>query len=158
MKKIIALLLLLGLVFSLSACSREDAAPEETPAPVEETASASDLGLEPALPPASATDTAGVDMTAYETALSFIGSSVEELYEACGEPLDSQYAASCEEEGAEDGMLFYDGFYVWSLRTEESETVRGVYLNPGEDEPEPDEYGVEPAEDDVVPAEDNEEL
>ena len=94
---------------------------------------ASNTDTEPVeLPPASETDTsAAVDMAAYETAQEYVGRTVEELFQAIGEPTDRQYAASCEEEDAEDGMLFYDegGFYIWSVRTAESETVRAVYLD-----------------------------
>ena len=62
-----------------------------------------------------------------ELAKSYIGLSAEELIAALGEPEDAQYASSCEAENAEDGMLFYDGFYIWTLKTDESELVRDVY-------------------------------
>ena len=52
-----------------------------------------------------------------------------ELFAAIGEPESSQYASSCEVDGGEDGMQFYDGFYVWTLRTDEEELVRAVYLD-----------------------------
>lgn len=141
MKKIFALLLVLGLMMSVAACgakteSSESLVPlepvEATAEPtVEEIMLASETNaaaLAEAVPPASATDTS-LDKDAYETAQEFVGMSVEELYEAIGEPADSQYAASCLEENAEDGMLFYDGFYVWSLRGAEDEIVHAVYLN-----------------------------
>ncbi|MBR2717379.1 MAG: hypothetical protein IKD79_06550, partial [Oscillospiraceae bacterium] len=71
-----------------------------------------------------------VDDPLYEAAQSCVGRSVEELYEAVGEPTGgSQYAASCLEENAEDGMLYYDGFYVWTVKNDSGETVHAVYLS-----------------------------
>lgn len=138
MKKFFALLLVFGLVMSFAACGAEKESVAES-APVEVTATptveeimlASETNAAAhaeAVPPASATNTS-LDQAAYETAQEFVGLSVEELYEAIGEPTDTQYAASCLEDNAEDGMLFYDGFYVWSLRKGNQETVHEVYLN-----------------------------
>ena len=79
--------------------------------------------------PASASD-AEPDAEAFAAAEACVGLSVEELYAAVGEPTgDASYAASCLEENAEDGMLFYDelGFYVWTLRNADGETVHAVY-------------------------------
>ena len=70
-----------------------------------------------------------LDGVLYDAALAYVGASVEELYDAIGEPESSQYASSCEQDNADDGMLFYDGFYVWTLRTADGETVRAVYLD-----------------------------
>mgnify|MGYP007070335156 CR=1 FL=1 len=39
----------------------------------------------------------------------------------------SEYASSCEEENAEDGMLYYDGFTVWTVRNADGELVHDVY-------------------------------
>jgi hypothetical protein len=96
---------------------------------VEEVMEASASDAEQAeLPPASDSD-AVTESDDYTTALEYVGRSVEELYAAIGEPTGgTQYAASCAEENAEDGMLFYDGFYVWSLRTEDQELVYNVYV------------------------------
>lgn len=137
MKKFFVPLLVMGLALGLTACASDSA--EDTvsqPAATEEVqtaeeimaASQSDAAAIAATPPASHTD-AVVDEAAYAAAQEYIGRTVEELYEAIGEPTGgSQYAASCAEENAEDGMLFYDGFYVWSLRSEEQEIVHDVYL------------------------------
>ena len=145
MKKTILLLLCAGMLLCAAACGETEAAPEETPVPedlelvelepeasVEEimdasAADAEELKEEEA--PASATD-AVVDEEAYHAALDCVGLTLEELYAAVGEPTgDVSYGASCLEENAEDGMLFYDdmGFYVWTVRTETEELVHAVY-------------------------------
>ena len=142
MKKIIVCLLLLGLMAGLCACGGGEPAatpePAVTPEPTPDmteilAASASDAELAAQqLPPASSTDATTMDEEMYNLALECIGLTVEELYEVIGEPGDVQYQASCDgEEGeeAEDGMLFYDGFYVWTVRTNEHEIVRDVYAN-----------------------------
>ena len=135
MKKTIALLLLLGLMMSAAACgalNADDPAPaEETEVPVEAlmAASESDAAALAAIePPASVTDASVVDEESFAQAQELVGEPVNALYEAIGEPTDSQYAVSCLEDGAEDGMLYYDGFYVWTLRTEQDEIVHAVYL------------------------------
>jgi hypothetical protein len=142
MKKKFALMAAIAFILTMTACgsqSQEEvvsgeqtvlstAEPEETRS-VEEImeASASDAAAQEE-PPASDSD-AVLDEDAYAAAQECIGRTVEELYEAIGEPTgDSQYAASCAQEDAEDGMLFYDGFYVWTLRTADEEIVHDVYL------------------------------
>lgn len=141
MKKIFALLLVLGLMMGLAACGAEPEAEENlvplepveaTDEPLEEevlrASETNAAALAEAVPPASATDTS-LDQAAYDKAQELVGASVEELYAAIGEPTETQYAASCLEDNAEDGMLFYEGFYVWSLRTAEEEIVHAIYLN-----------------------------
>ena len=142
MKKIVVCLLLISLISGLCACGGGSAAatpePAQTPVPTPDmteilAASASDAEqAAQQLPPASSTDATAMDEQMYALAQECIGLTVEELYELIGEPGDVQYQASCEgEEGeeAEDGMLFYDGFYVWTVRTNEHEIVRDVYAN-----------------------------
>lgn len=56
-----------------------------------------------------------------------IGSSVDELYAAIGEPISATYGASCLVEGGKDGMLVYDGFTVsTTLFPNGSEMVMGT--------------------------------
>ncbi len=147
MKKIVSILLAAGMVFALVACSSNEESAETTPqttatptAAELQAASESDAAALAEASQASSTDAdAAEDVSeetaetaeesAYEVALECIGLTVEELYAAIGEPTETQYAASCLQENAEDGMLFYDGFYIWSLRTEDSEIVYQVYLN-----------------------------
>lgn len=139
MKKTMALLFALGLIMSFAACGAKTDADLVTLEPVDATAEPTQeeillasetnaAALAQMTPPASATDTS-LDQVAYEKAQEMVGASVEELYEAIGEPSDSQYATSCLEENAEDGMLFYNGFYVWSLRRADEEIIHEVYLN-----------------------------
>lgn len=146
MRKTLSLLLCAVLALSLTACGAaapengdlEPLTPVETPAAVGdmEDASAAEA-LTPASEPepeddlpASATD-AVVDEEALAAAEACVGQPVEALYEAVGEPTGgAQYAASCLEENAEDGMLFYDelGFYVWTVKGAAEEIVHEVYL------------------------------
>ena len=139
MKKTTIAFLCAVLALCLTGCS--GAAPEPTPevaletlAPVqtvEEVMEASAVEAEAiaAEAPASATDVE-LDEEAFAAAEACVGLTVEELYDAVGEPTgDASYAASCLEENAEDGMLFYDelGFYVWTVRNADGETVHAVY-------------------------------
>lgn len=45
-----------------------------------------------------------------------IGATVEDLFEAIGRPKNMEYTTSCLVENGEDGMLYYDGFYVSTTR------------------------------------------
>ena len=140
MKKTVLWILCAALVLCLCACGASKTASEPapnleplapvTPDPAIEAASAADAEvLRAEEPPASATD-ASVDAEALAAAESCVGRSLEELYAAVGEPTgETRYAASCLEENAEDGMLFYDdlGFYVWTVRNADGETVHAVY-------------------------------
>lgn len=139
MKRWMIAALALGVSLSLCACGDiQEAAEAETnmqplePA-VEEIAASESSAAEIPEIPASDTDAAPavtvVPGEDYERARECIGLSVDELIAALGEPESRQYASSCETENAEDGMLFYEGFYVWTLRTDESELVRDVYLD-----------------------------
>ena len=133
MKKIFAILLIIALAAGLTACTAgesaaEDAAPTMTPeeARLASETNASAIAQSEDEAPASDTD-AETDTEAYEQAMQYIGQPVEELYAAIGEPESANYAASCDEENAEDGMLFYGGFYVWTVKTETEEIIHDVY-------------------------------
>ena len=130
MKKLIAVLMLFALLAGMAACNK--APPEPTP---DEQAlqAASDTNTATAAaehtPPVSSTD-AQTSEGDYGKALACKGRPVEELYAAVGEPLsEPTYGPSCLVEGGEDGMLLYDGFYVWTVRTAEGETVHEVGLD-----------------------------
>lgn len=133
MKKIFAILLIIALAAGLTACAAgesaaEDAAPTMTPeeARLASETNASAIAQSEDEAPASDTD-AETDTEAYEQAMQYIGQPVEELYAAIGEPESANYAASCDEENAEDGMLFYGGFYVWTVKTETEEIIHDIY-------------------------------
>lgn len=146
MKKIMFFVFSVLLVLCLSACGAPEpaSAPEPTAVPQEELveqtaptpdpaaleeASATTAEKLDAAEPASATDVA-LDEDAFAAAEECVGRTAEELFDAIGEPTgDTHYAASCLEENAEDGMLFYDdlGFYVWTVRSESGEVVHAVY-------------------------------
>ena len=105
-----------------------------TDAGEEEGVSATDAAEEPAvedlpdLPEIEAEWTFNEEQ--YNAAQEYVGRDVAELYDAIGMPPGgSQYAASCLEENAEDGMLYYDGFYVWTVRSDSGEVVHEVYLS-----------------------------
>ena len=53
---------------------------------------------------------------------SCVGKNVSELYALIGQPKSSDYAPSCLVDG-EDGMLYYDGFVVYTTRENGVETV-----------------------------------
>lgn len=127
MKRVLAALLLLTLLAGLGACGKNKGEDIEISATVD--ASGSDIAPV-ATEPASGTD-AAVNTAAYETAKQYIGHPVDELLNAVGQPDRTQYAASCLEENAEDGMLFFDaaGFYAWTVRNAAGETVHDVVLN-----------------------------
>jgi len=105
MKKFTVILLALCLMLSLAACGKEEApAPTEAPA------------AEP-------------ELSDFEKAESCIDGSVEDLFALIGEPNSSDYAPSClggVATGGEDGMLYYDGFIVYTYREGDNESVYTV--------------------------------
>ena len=137
MKKIIVLLLAAMLLLSLCACGEEipeghsdtqvtgapkpNTATEETPEITENSdtevtePSESEEVTEPS-------ETTPVDTDKLELAKSCVGKDVSELYKLIGEPESSDYAPSCLVDG-EDGMLYYDGFVVYTTRENGVENV-----------------------------------
>ena len=127
MKKLIVMLLAILMLLGLCACGSEapaekdvqiEAQPkveetlavEETIAAVEETEAQEETAANPA-----------ADKKAL--AESCIDKDVSELYALIGEPESSDYAPSCLVEGGEDGMLYYDGFVVYTTREGDEESV-----------------------------------
>lgn len=137
MKKLIAVLMLFALLAGMAACNKAPAEAEPTPEPTPndaEVQAASDTDAETAnaehTPPASPTDAENGADGSYEKAKACEGRPVEELYAAVGQPVsEPTYGPSCLVEGGEDGMLLYDGFYAWTVRTAEGETVHKVGLD-----------------------------
>ncbi len=124
MKKTLSLLLLIALFGALCACGHSKAV-SATPTPIptpEGVVSATDTS---SAPQASSTDTSA--QSAMQTAQNYVGRTVQEMYAAIGEPKETAYSDSQDQPDAEDGMLFYDGFYIWTLRSASGEVVQEVY-------------------------------
>ncbi len=138
MKRIIAALMCAVLVLGLTACGagKDETGPVElTPVPADffdtpvPDAAAAETPAPEAPEPEETPAEPAYDQAAYQAARDCIGRTAEELFAAIGEPVgDRQYAASCLVEGGEDGMLYYDGFYVWTVKTDSEEIVHDVYL------------------------------
>lgn len=134
MKKILTLILCFVLLLSLAACggntSDEPAAQPDVPVadtpvadePADEPVADTPVADQPADEPAADEDTAE-DLV--ELARTYIDKPIEELYAVIGEPQSSDYAPSCLGDG-DDGMLFYDGFIVYTYREGDTETVYDV--------------------------------
>ena len=118
-RKLILSILCLICALLLIGCG--NSAPAETPSPSQPSettvpsATLPDAGLEPAGEP-----------TPFEIAQEYIDRPLEELIDAIGEPLSSSYGPSCLIQGAQDGQLQYDGFWIYSLKDGEMETVKDV--------------------------------
>ena len=132
MKKIIVLMLAAILLLSLCACGAEvpegdgtlqiTAKPktEETTANVEETTGTVEETTAAATETTAAEETKDSEQKAL--AMSCIDKDISELYALIGKPNSSDYASSCLVDG-EDGMLYYDGFVVYTTRENGVEKV-----------------------------------
>ncbi len=141
MKKSIAILMLTLCLALLCACGEtaepasetpapdaqevtEQQLPEETPAAQQEATAqepeeaAAQTDDAPAQEPEEAPEEPG----ALETALSFVDQDAAALISAIGEPLETQYEASCSGPG-DDGVWTYDGFTVYTYRENGVETI-----------------------------------
>lgn len=57
----------------------------------------------------------------------YIGSSLGALQGAIGYPNSSEYVISCIEDASQEGLLYYDGFVVWTVQySDGSEIVKGI--------------------------------
>ena len=116
MKNLILIALTLVLALSLAACgASQPAQSNETPATTEavrETTGAAE----------TTEAVAPIDL-----AKSCIDLPVSDLIALIGEPQSSDYAPSCLNPGqGEDGMLYYDGFVVYTYKEGDTETVQDV--------------------------------
>ena len=131
MKKAFSILLCLLLLLSLCACGgkEEPEAPVDTPAaaPTEDPSKAEDQPADAPADKPAAEDEAPEEPTPdpVESVKGLIDQPIEDLYAQIGEPESSDYAPSCMGDG-EDGMLFYDGFIVYTYREGDTETVYDV--------------------------------
>ena len=129
MKKMFVMLLISLMLLGLCACGQETPAEEDVQInaqpKVEETIAGEATVAEVEETTAQEETTAAADLVADKKALaeSCIDKDVSELYALIGEPESSDYAPSCLVEGGEDGMLYYDGFVVYTTREADVETV-----------------------------------
>ena len=143
MKKIIVMLLAAVLLLSLCACGAdvpegnaelqitakpkteettgETTIPEKTTGDVTTPEDTTEATTEATTEPEKENTTDGsADKKAL--AAGCVGKNVSELYALIGQPKSSDYAPSCLVDG-EDGMLYYDGFVVYTTRENGVETV-----------------------------------
>jgi len=134
MKKIIvALMLIMSMMLVLCAgCgsseapAAESAAVSATMAPVEETAPEEAAQPEEEAVQSGEEAISGED--AYEVAMGMTGSPVADLIAAIGEPEGSEYTTSCLIPTGEDGLLYYDGFTVSTIKYPDgTELVMGAF-------------------------------
>ena len=126
MKKSIAILMLTLCLALLCACGETAEPAPETLAPDAQEAAAQTLPEEaPAAQPeapAQEPEEAPKEPSALETALTFVDQDAAALVQAIGEPLETQYEASCSGPG-DDGVWTYDGFTVYTYRENGVETI-----------------------------------
>lgn len=140
MKKSIAIWIGALCLTLLCACGETAEPAPETPAPDAQEAAAQTLPeeapaaqLEASAPekeeaaaqeeaPAQEPEEAPEEPSALETALTFVDQDAAALISAIGEPLETQYEASCSGPG-DDGIWTYDGFTVYTYRENGVETI-----------------------------------
>lgn len=126
MKKIVVMLLAALLLMSLCACGKEETAPTAVDEQINVTPKVEETTPTAVETPTETTpETEAVETAADRKALaeSCIDKDVSELYALIGQPNSSDYAPSCLVQGGEDGMLYYDGFVVYTTREGDVETV-----------------------------------
>ncbi len=100
----------------------EEKRPEEAPAVQPEAAAPEAAEAEEKTEDVPAQEPEETDPTALETALTFVDQDAAALTQAIGEPLETQYEASCSGPG-DDGVWTYDGFTVYTYRENGVETI-----------------------------------
>ena len=134
MKKASLILTVCLLALLLGACgAQQTAAPAPTqtptaaptPAPTEAPAPAATAEPAPTEVPATPEPTAEPVNEKLLAAQALIGKTTVELFQAVGEPEESDYAPSCLGPG-EDGNLYYEGFTVYTYRENGVEKIRIV--------------------------------
>ena len=100
----------------------EEKRPEEAPAVQPEAAAPEAAEAEEKTEDVPAQEPEETDPTALETALTFVDQDAAALVLAIGEPLETQYEASCSGPG-DDGVWTYDGFTVYTYRENGVETI-----------------------------------
>lgn len=131
MKKnwIVALTLMMALTVFCTACGGNDAPAKEAEATELPTVTAPPEGAEADEDTMLTADDNSAperrDRESYLASMSpeqrkveeeLIGATVDDLYKAIGKPKNAEYTTSCLVADGEDGMLYYDGFYVATTR------------------------------------------
>lgn len=120
MKKIIVTALCAVLLLGMAGCGSKAAEPAPTPIPAASQPPAAEVPATeapaPELTPEPVEEVSGDDALAetVKTVRDLIGRPVDDLYAAIGKPNDSDYESSCLVSGGKDGMLYYDGFTVYT--------------------------------------------
>lgn len=135
-KTVLAVVLLLCALLSLSACGKTQSAPQPTPTPaptapvLESVLPGGNLSTGTSNVPEGSEIVIEIDAEKLSAAQACVDKSVAELYAAIGEPpMGSDYAPSCLNPGkGEDGELYYDGFTVATYREGDQETVKDVVV------------------------------
>lgn len=125
MKKIVLFVLACLMLVSLCACGED---PVETNPSTQTTAPTETKNEETTAPSEGETTSPSEETTiddVLELVLSYVDQPIEDLIAVIGEPESSDYAPSCLGDG-EDGMLYYDGFVVYTYRENGVETVYDV--------------------------------
>ncbi len=133
MKKLILFLLACLILVSLCACERTpdptepDATSEPTTSqPITDPTASEPAGSESTDPTEPSTEATAPATTPVDVIRGMIGQNVEDLYALYGEPESSEYAPGCLYPGTEEGILFYDGFIVYTIREDGVETIYDV--------------------------------
>ncbi len=63
----------------------------------------------------------------YTVAQGYVGQSLSSLQAAIGSPSSSEYVVSCLDDASQEGLLYYNGFMVWTIQYNDgTEIVKGV--------------------------------
>lgn len=121
MKRICLTILACLLLLSLCACAGNET-PTEPVSSQGSTTEATEQISDSTAAVADTTEAAQEPTDPKALANSCLEKSVDDLYALIGQPQSSDYAPSCLGPG-EDGMLYYDGFIVYTYRENGVETV-----------------------------------
>lgn len=126
MKKIVLFVLACLMLVSLCACGED---PVETNPSTQNTTNPTETKNEETTAPSTNETTSPSEETTIDDVLdlvlSYVDQPIEDLIAVIGEPESRDYAPSCLGDG-EDGMLYYDGFIVYTYRENGVETVYDV--------------------------------
>lgn len=106
----------------------EEPAEEEEPKESTGNSNSGNSGTTQSKPEPTPAPTEEPEVDKFAVAQTMAGRSVQELYSAVGEPNSSSYSTSCLVFDGQDGLLYYDGFTVSTVRyADGTELVMGAY-------------------------------